>query len=96
MSAEPERFPAAGVPVRNLDIRTRNLRGKLLVALGATAFELDDVAGYIFRHIDGVSTMDEIAAMVAAEYGIPHDLALADSAEFVAGLQATGMVGRAS
>ena len=96
MSAKPERFPAAGVPVRNLDIRTRNIRGKLLIARDATALELDQVAAYIFRHIDGVSTMDQIAAKVAAEYGIPHDVALADSAEFVAGLQTTGMVGRAS
>jgi Coenzyme PQQ synthesis protein D (PqqD) len=95
MSPEPERFPAAGVPVRNLDVRARNLRGKLLIARGDTAFELDDVAAFIYRHIDGVSTMDQIAAQVAAEYGIPHDMALADGAEFVAGLQATGVVGRA-
>lgn len=85
-------FPAGQVPVRSFDVRMRNFRGKLLVARGADSVELDEVGAYIFKSIDGVATMEQIAAKIAACYDISQELALADSSEFVAELQLLGMV----
>ena len=85
-------FPAHHVPVRSFDVRARNFRGKLLVACGESSIELDEVGAYIFKSIDGVCTMDQLAAKIAAEYDIPHELALDDGSEFVAELRVLGIV----
>jgi Coenzyme PQQ synthesis protein D (PqqD) len=91
--ADQEPFAASQVPVRSLDARVRNFRGKLLVASGERSVELDEVGAYIFRNIDGVSSMRQIADKVASEYCVSQDLALADGCEFVTMLAALGIVG---
>lgn len=85
-------FPGGHVPVRGFDVRMRNFRGKLLVARGPDSVELDEVGACIFKSIDGVATMEQIAAKIAACYGISQEVALADSSEFVAELQMLGIV----
>jgi hypothetical protein len=87
-----ESCTASQVPARSPDARARNFRGKLLVACGEQAVELDEVGAYIFRNIDGLSSMKQIAGKVAAEYGISQELALADGCEFVTTLAALGIV----
>lgn len=89
---EPEVFPADGVPVRSIVARVRNIRGKLLVATDSGAWELDEVGAFVFKCIDGVSTMSEIGRQIATEYGISEAEALADGAEFVADLVRFGAV----
>jgi hypothetical protein len=87
-----EPFAASQVPVRSLDARARNFRGKLVVACGEHSVELDEVSAYIFRNIDGTSSMRQIAVKLAAEYGISVELALDDGREFVTTLAALGIV----
>ena len=87
-----EPFRASQVPVRSLDARARNFRGKLFVGRGEHSVELNEVGAYIFRNIDGLSSMGQIAEKLAAEYGIPAELALDDGCEFVTTLAALGIV----
>lgn len=41
--------------------------------------ELNHTAGFIWRHLNGAHSAAEIAAMVAAEYDVAPDVALADT-----------------
>ncbi|MEU7058738.1 PqqD family protein [Streptomyces sp. NPDC046197] len=81
------------VPVRSLDARVRKFRGKLFVANASLAFELDEVAEFIFKQVDGVATVRQIGEKVAAQYDISVDEAVADCAEFLTELAASDMVG---
>jgi hypothetical protein len=90
--ADREPFAASQVPVRRLDARARSFRGKLLVARGEHSVELDEVGAFIFRSIDGQSSMLQIAHKVAVEYHVSPELALADGCEFVTTLAALGIV----
>ncbi len=80
------------VPRLALDIRCRNFRGKLIVARGDVALELDEVGATIFKWIDGTSTIDDLANQVVSEYGIPYEQALEDCDEFISELVASGVV----
>ncbi len=73
----------AAVPCRRLEARARKYRGKLFVANAAQAFQLDEVAEFIFRQIDGTASMREIGEKVAVRYGSPLDDAIADAADLV-------------
>jgi pyrroloquinoline quinone biosynthesis protein D len=85
-------FTPDRVPHRNTDVRMRRFRGKLYVACGEEALELDDVASFIFSRVDGVATLQQIGEMVAREYEIPVAEAVADSAELLDQLAASDIV----
>ncbi|HZM75058.1 MAG TPA: PqqD family protein [Candidatus Limnocylindrales bacterium] len=48
----------------------RNVRGTMLLAWQETFLELADVAGFLWRQLDGVRTVDELVALIAAEYDV--------------------------
>lgn len=87
MTSSPTLSPTS-VPRRSQTTRMRKYRKKLLVASGQHAFELDDVAEFIFRQVDGAATLRQIGERVATEYDIPVEQAMADAAEFLAELVA--------
>ena len=87
-----ERFPADSVPARRPDARGRRIRGRAYVGVGRRMFEVDEVALFILKQVDGRSTMREIGRRLAAEYEIPDEEALTDSAELVSQLVAFGVV----
>lgn len=60
--------PDKTVPVPRLGLRVRNVRGTILLAWQETFLELADVAGFLWRQLDGVRTVDELVSLVAAEY----------------------------
>ncbi|GLY26196.1 PqqD family protein [Micromonospora sp. NBRC 101691] len=80
------------VPRLILGIRIRNFRGTIMVSSGAESFELTDVAAFIFRQIDGRSTVGAIAVDLAAEFEVDKATAQVDTAEFVGWLRAQGVV----
>ncbi|MFI6011967.1 PqqD family protein [Streptomyces sp. NPDC051243] len=88
----PQPFGPDSVPRRSLDARVRKFRGKLFVANASLAFELDDVAEFFFKQVDGSTTVRQIGEKVAAEFDISVDEAVADCAEFLNELAANGMV----
>lgn len=77
---------ADAVPSLPIQVRVRRFRGKLRAARGEVAIELDGSSAILFAGIDGRRSVAQIAELLVAEYDIPHDMALADTAEFLSGL----------
>ncbi|MFH8337117.1 PqqD family protein [Streptomyces sp. AM6-12] len=88
---DPELQPDSVVR-RRMEARTRKYRGKLYIAVQDQALELDDVAQAIFRRIDGTSTLRQVAAGLAEEYGVGVDEATADTVDFAVQLLGHGVV----
>lgn len=82
------------VPRKALDAQARVISGTLYISRGGVGadFELSDVAARIWRLIDGERTLNEVAAIIATENAIDHDIAVADVTEFVADLISDGFV----
>lgn len=85
-------YHAGSVPVRALEARVRKFRGRLFVANASLAFELDEVAEFIFTRVDGVATVGRIGEQVAERYGVDAARATADTAELLAQLRDEGML----
>ncbi|MDX2292337.1 MULTISPECIES: PqqD family protein [Streptomyces] len=66
------------VPRRKLEARMRKYRGVLVVANAEEAMELDEVAEFIFKKIDGERSLAGIAGILSDTYDIETDEALAD------------------
>lgn len=91
----PARQPGIGpdtVPSRSLRARVRKFRGKVFVASGDHAFELEDAAAFLFGQIDGSTSIAEIGLRLAAEYDVSSEEALADTAELFCQLAEHGVV----
>ncbi|MDI6102286.1 PqqD family protein [Actinoplanes sp. NEAU-A12] len=56
------------------------------MAVGGESYELTDSAADIFAWMSGSLTVGAIGAQLSADYGIPHEEAVADVAEFVSWL----------
>jgi hypothetical protein len=89
---EKQALNGGHVPLRDISVRVRNFKGKLLVASGPVAVELEDVGAVIFRGIDGESSINDISARVSKEYDVPAEVALADCIDFVGDLRDRGLV----
>ncbi|WP_433394305.1 PqqD family protein [Micromonospora sp. KLBMP9576] len=72
--------------------RFRKFRSKLFVANASLAFELDEVAEFIFRQVDGTATVRQIGERLAAEYDVAVEEAVTDCGELLAHLAENGMV----
>jgi coenzyme PQQ synthesis protein D (PqqD) len=86
MRSTDDTIGADAVPRRRLDSRVRTMRGKTLVAGARQALELDETATFIWRRLDGSSTVGQIAEAVVAEYDVDRQTALADVVELVCDL----------
>ncbi|MER8235553.1 PqqD family protein [Streptomyces sp. NPDC094049] len=82
----------ASVPTLRLDARIRNIRGKVMIAGPAQAFELSETAAFIWKQIDGSNTVAQIGRLLAAEYEVDEATAVEDTAEVVAELAAGNIV----
>ncbi|MEN3304951.1 MAG: hypothetical protein V7603_1153 [Micromonosporaceae bacterium] len=84
----------ARVPKRKWSVRMRNFRGPLVVftADETTRLELNDVGRFMFRAMDGVRTVVQIGELVAQEYDIPPEEAIADVQEFAEELAEANIV----
>ncbi|MGW6054510.1 PqqD family protein [Streptomyces sp. NPDC055189] len=84
---------SSSVPVPRLDVRFRNIRGQVLIARGEDALELTEAAAFVFRRVDGVSCVQRIGELLAAEYGIQADEAGTDAAVVLTELADAGFIG---
>ncbi|MFG3025005.1 PqqD family protein [Streptomyces sp. NPDC048254] len=80
------------VPRRSLGFRVRRVGSGLVIGFKDQALELSGSAELIYRCVDGHRTVEDVAAVVAAEYGIKEAQALADAAEFIGELAALGIL----
>lgn len=92
MSGSPRTDTDRAIPVTRLDTRVRNRNGTLLLSRAATVLELGDVAAEIWLAADGERTIDEIAQVVAASYGMEPTEILDDVVELLDSLEAGGIV----
>lgn len=80
------------IPRRRMEVRVRPRRDRMLIALAADSRELDQVATFIWRRIDGTRAISAIAADVCAEYDVELSTALRDVTEFIRDLAAGGFL----
>lgn len=76
----------SSVPQIRPDTRVRRFRGAVLVAGGNDTVEFSETAAFLFTAVDGERSVADIAALLATEYAVPTDVAVADTTEFLAGL----------
>lgn len=67
-----------------------------MVALGSEAFVLNESTEFIWRRLDGRRTVGDIADLLAAEYDIDVETALADTTDVLADLASRELVGTGS
>jgi coenzyme PQQ synthesis protein D (PqqD) len=70
-------------PQRRIETRTRKYRGNLFVANAEQAFELDELGEFVFRLIDGRTSVRDIGRKLAESYGGPIEEAVADTAALI-------------
>jgi len=71
------------VPARALTSRIRKFQGAVYVMAGEQAFELDDIAGFVYRQVNGIRSLADIGAVLAQEYAIDLPEAIADVTELI-------------
>jgi len=71
------------IPKRRANVRARKFRGQLLVSINEETFELSDSAEFIFRGINGKRSVRELGVLLADQYTIPVDAAVADVSELL-------------
>ncbi|POX58223.1 hypothetical protein C3492_39265 [Streptomyces sp. Ru62] len=74
---------ARSVPRHSLEVRIRSSEGAVLLARYHQAYELPEVAAFIWRRINGTDRVEDIAGAVAETYGVDADTALQDTAEML-------------
>lgn len=70
-------------PWRRLGLWLRRQHGLIQVGYRDIAVELSDTAQLLFDNADGSRTLQQLADLLVAAYGISSEDALADTAEFV-------------
>ncbi|WP_371640722.1 PqqD family protein [Streptomyces virginiae] len=86
--------PVSGqsVPSVRPDIRVRNIGGTLVIAVPEQAFELVETTAFIWKRIDGVLSVDEIGQLLAQEYEVDIETAVADTIEVLSELAQYGAI----
>ena len=77
------RVPDDCVPYRGTDVRTRRYRGRLFIANTEQAYELNEAAEFVFRQVDGSTTVREMGVRLAAHYNYAVEDAVADTGELI-------------
>ncbi|GHB75659.1 hypothetical protein GCM10010347_52590 [Streptomyces cirratus] len=80
------------VPRQNLEVRIRSTGGTILLARYDQAYELPEVAAFIWRRVNGCDRVEDISRAVAEHYGIDAGTALADTAEMLEWLRGEELV----
>jgi pyrroloquinoline quinone biosynthesis protein D len=75
-----------------IQTRVRRFRGKMFIAAGEEAYELDELAQFIFGLVDGEKTVTEIGTRISRDYDVPVDEATADVAELLTPFAKAGML----
>lgn len=80
------------VPRRALGTRIRLVNGEFMVGVEDHALHLAEPGSLIFSSLDGRRSLADVAALVAAEYDVEYQEALADVSNFLGDLTAEGIV----
>ncbi|RAI00343.1 pyrroloquinoline quinone biosynthesis peptide chaperone PqqD [Acuticoccus sediminis] len=77
---------------RGVRLKACKVRGATFLLAPERAIELDPIGVAILGELDGVRSIEAIAADLAAHFGAPPDTVLADVGAFVADLAGRRMV----
>ena len=80
------------VPRRTLGIRIRRVRGDFLLGDADRTMLLSGPAQFLFSSLDARRSVADVARLLAAEYGIDEEEALADTTDFLEDLVSRGIV----
>ncbi len=85
---------SGGIPRKHPHATSRVYEGEAFVILPETSEYkiLNGVGSRVWELMDGVRTLEEIAKVVADEYDVAFDTALADVREFLGELKANNML----
>jgi Coenzyme PQQ synthesis protein D (PqqD) len=83
-----------GKPAHNPSLAWREIDGSVVIISPADSMvhELNSTAGFIWKHTDGERTAGEIARLLAVEFDVPAESALADTLELLAVLEKKQLV----
>lgn len=79
-------------PRSRFDVRFASVGKQKLLVRGVAAFEINEAGEFIWGLCDGEFTPSEIAARLAARFGISDEEALGDVTEFIAILEEAGLI----
>lgn len=94
MTAEPiaRALTPAHTPSRSLGVRIRRTRDGLLLGLEGDALLLSDSAEFIYRQLDGRTSITDLARRLSTEYLIDEHEAAVDTIELLDQLGELGLV----
>lgn len=81
-------------PFPNPLLAWREIDGQVVIISPASSVmhELNLTASFIWKQADGNRSSREIARLLGAEYDVAEEVALADTLEFIAHLEAEGLL----
>lgn len=79
-------------PERSFDVQVSVIGSRPFLIRGRDAYELSDVAKFIWQCCDGVETVDGIIARLIAEYCVSTEVAQKDVGMFLDELQGEGLL----
>jgi hypothetical protein len=93
MSA-PVLIPVEACPRQHPNAAWRELDGAIVIISpeDSVLHELNETAGFVWKHASGQHSIAEIAAKLAEEYEVDSSTALADTQAFVAELCSKGLM----
>lgn len=77
---------------RHIKLRHDAGRGRWIILAPERVYDPDDIAVAVLQRCDGASSVDEIAAALAAEYQAPVDVIVADIVTMLQELADKGVV----
>lgn len=83
---------SGSVPRRLLGIRIRRLKDDFLIGDEDRALLIEDSASFIFASLKGRRSTLQVARLLAQEYGVDEEHALADVVELLGNLGDRGIV----
>ncbi len=72
----------------------QEMDGQVLVLMPKqnTVHELNSTASFIWKNIDGVRTIRDLAALLAEEFEVSNDVAIKDIGDFVVEMKSQGLL----
>ncbi|MFF5488117.1 PqqD family protein [Streptomyces virginiae] len=83
---------SASLPRRVLGVRIRRMKDDFLIGDEDRVLLIEDSAAFIFASLDGRRSTLDVARLLAQEYGVDEEQALADVVEFLSDLVEQGIV----
>jgi hypothetical protein len=79
-------------PQKAFNVQFHILQGRNLLIQRNNTYEIEETGVRIWELCDGAHSIEEIARVLASEYDVSFEIALADSQQFIQELSAKGLL----